>query len=622
MKKLLVFLVIVATTLLSNAQQNILLRNPDIIPLKLERISPALRDLPSAALTEEELNGPRMERENPFLERPLPSPNPNALPLGADPALQNDYAGKNEGLTTATILSNWAGIAANVDPSDNTLAVGPNHVMQMANNFSSTFIRIWDKAGNLLVNNIKVQSFTGINDLGDPNLIYDEAADRFVLLVLYSGSQNKLVVCVSQTADPTGAYYVYTFTTTGGFPDYPKIAVWGSSYFITTNSNSPSIFALKRSSMLKGSGTGTVQAFTLTGFPSLGFEAASPVTTTGITTPSKKDPALIMRAADDAWGGSVGSDHLEIYKVKINWKNPANSTLTGPLSLPTIDFNSNLCGFNSFSCIPQPGTNTKLDPLGNLLMDKVQYRNMGSYETIVCSQACNADGSGTAGIRWYELRKSGSDDWTIYQQGTYSPDADSRFMSSISVNQSGQIALGYNISSGSVYPGIRITGRDTCDALNTMTVPETTVKAGTSKNGSNRYGDYNAMVTDPVDGSFWMTGNYNVTTAWSTNVVHFTFNPCPLRLAGSQATIDISSLLVVPNPASNEVEITFQSVLEKKIQLQVVDVSGKIMLEQSQQVVSGVNKAKLDVHKLPNGYYLVKVATAQGDVVQKLVIQR
>jgi hypothetical protein len=102
-----------------------------------------------------------------------------------------------------------------------------------------------------------------------------------VFVTLYSFSASKLLVCVSQTSDPTGAYYVYSFTTSGGFPDYPKISMFKTGYFITTNSSSPSIFALKRSAMLKGKALGTVQKFTLTDFPSLGFQTASPVMQTG-----------------------------------------------------------------------------------------------------------------------------------------------------------------------------------------------------------------------------------------------------------------------------------------------------------------------------------------------------
>lgn len=621
MKKLLTLLSLIAITAVVNAQQ-ITISNPEVIKMKLIKISPALRDIPEIPPTEAELNAPRVERENPSLEHPMPQLNPDALPHGADPALQTNYSNEKgfEPFTAATILSNWAGLTANVDPSDNTIAVGPSHVVQLTNNNVSTYMRVWDKAGNILVNNLKLQTITGINDLGDPNIIYDPAGKRFVIVVLYSGSASKLVVMVSQTTDPTGAYYVYTFTTSGGFPDYPKIGVWGNSYFITTNSNSPTIYALQRSTMLNGSGTGTVQKFTLTGFPSVSFEAPSPVTRTGSIAPPAGEKAMVIRVADDAWGGSVGSDHLEIYKLKINWNNAANSSITGPFSLPIAAFNSNLCGFNSFSCIPQPGTSTKLDPLGGIVMDKVQYRNIGSYESIVCSHVCNADGNGNAGVRWYELRTNASGDWYIYQQGTYAPSTDGRFMSSISINQSGAIALGYNISSSAVFPGIRITGRDTCDALNTMAVPETVVKAGTSRNGSNRYGDYNAMVTDPADGSFWFTGNYNVTTSWSTNVVHFTFDQCPLRVASPDAVIN--NLLAVPNPASTEVAISFESSMDKDVTIQLVDMVGRAVLEQTEQASSGPNTITLNLQNLDNGYYLVKVLTPQGAVVQKLVIQR
>src|SRR5258706_6872374 len=112
-------------------------------------------------------------------------------------------------------------------------------------------------------------------------------------------------------------------------------------------------------------------------------------------------------------------------------------------------------------------------------------------------------------------------------------------MSSFNSNDKGTIERGYNVSSGSVYRGIKITGRDSCDVLDLMTVPETTTTAGTASNSSIRYGDYNSMVTDPVDGSFWFTAQYNSTGAWSTKVVHFTFSECP---APAPKTDEISAL--------------------------------------------------------------------------------
>ncbi|HYV91377.1 MAG TPA: T9SS type A sorting domain-containing protein [Chitinophagales bacterium] len=547
MKKLFTVIICIALFNATKAQQ-ITLHNPEIIPVTLESISLPLSQLPESPPTPEELNGPRVEKDNPSLEHPIPVTNPNALPKGADPARQTDYTASTTRGTTATVLSNWAGITAAVDPSDNTIAVGPGHVMQMANNSSSTYIRIWNKSGTLLVNNKKVQSITNINDYGDPNIIYDPQADRYVMCVLYSFSASKLVVCITQTNDPTGSWYVYSFKTKGGYPDYPKLAVWGNSYFITTNSNSPTVYAINRSKLLTGAAIGTVQKFTMSAFGTISFQAPTPVTETGATAPPTTEPETIMRVADDGWNG-VATDHLELFKVTIDWITPANSTMTGPTNLTTISYNSNLCSYNSYSCIPQKSSNVKLDPLSHIIMDKVQYYKFSDHEAIVCSHVCNADGNGTAGIRWYELRTDASGNWYIYQQSTYQPDNTHRFMSTVTVNGDGAIALGYNVSSTSVYTGQGFTGRASADASNSMTITENIPQAGSHANGSTRYGDYNGIVTDPSDNSFWYTANYNPTSSWSTNVCHFTITHNFFR--------DAPSNIVVNNIKMHSVELSW-----------------------------------------------------------------
>jgi hypothetical protein len=512
-------------------------------------LSQPLRDLPEVPVTPEMLAAPHVIRDNPSLERPMPSINLNPLPLGADPARQQNYTPS----TSATILSNWAGLQASVEPSDNTIAIGPNHVFQMTNNNKSTYIRIWDKAGNLLVASKLVGSLDGhVNDCGDPNVIYDPQADRYIFTVLYSCSfsDKKLLVLISQTNDPTGAYYVYTISSTNGNPDYPKISSWGNAYFITINGNSPTIFALNRNKMINGKNLGTIQTFKLSRFPKIGFQAASPVQITGTTAPPNGESAVCIRVADDAWGANGEPDHLEIFLLSINWSNPNLSTITGPIDLNTIAYNSNLCNFTSGSCIPQPGSSKKLDPLSNIVMDKVQYRNFGDHEAIVASHVCNADGNGTAGIRWYELRRDGSGNWFIYQQGTYQPDLTDRWMSSIGLNGDGSIALGYNLSNATnVYPSGGFTGRAACDPLNTMTVAENVVAVGAKANSSHRYGDYNGMMVDLTDNSFWLTTQYNPTSSWATEVTHFTITPC----SGPNAPANI----IANNITNNSVELTW-----------------------------------------------------------------
>jgi hypothetical protein len=580
-----------------------------------------------------DLSAPYVVRENESLERPRPEMNPTPLINSPDPVLQQDYNGtlRAGGTETVNILSNWAGLAAAVEPPDDNIAVGPNHVVQLTNNSTSSYMRVWNKSGTVLVANKTIQSFSNIADYGDPEILYDQAADRWAYVVLYSGSAHKLEVGVSKTNDPTGAWYIYSFTTKGGFPDYPKLGVWGNSYFITTNSTDPTVFALDRATMLAGSGTGTAQKFALSKFPTINFQAASPITQTGATAPPTGEPAMVIRMANAAWSSTL-ADELQLFELNINWTTPAQSTITGPIVLDVASFNSSLCGQGDNDCIPQEGSTTKLDPLNDIVMDKVQYVNTGSYESVVASHVVNADGNGTAGVRWYELRRnSGTGAWSIYQQSTYLPTTEDRWMSSISINSSGTIAMGYNISSSTVYPGYNITGRNSCDALNTMSVPETSIIAGKAANSSVRYGDYNGMVTDPVDGSFWFTGEYNPTKSWGTNIVHFTFSACataaPQTSGNEVSGITSPSLLqqslsVVPNPASDQVKIVFSSESEGIANMQITDITGKTVIQQNSQMAADVNTSNIDVHSLASGYYLVKVADGKSAATQKLIIQR
>jgi len=550
MKKLLLCLIAVLCIKIMHAQQ-VTLHNPEVVPLTFEGLSIPLSQAPEWIPTAEDLNMPPVERgESPSEENPIPVQfNPNAQPKGADPALQTDYS--NLRTTSATVLSNWAGLAnANVNPSDNNIAVGPNDVVQMCNNSTSTSIRIWDKTGTVLVSNKLVKTITNVNDCGDPNILYDQQADRFVLVVLYSCSlsNKKLIICVSQTNDPTGSWYVYSLKFNNGFPDYPKIGVWGNSYFITTNSTTPTVWALDRTKMLAGSAFTTVQKFTMTNLPTINIEAPSPVVVTGTQTPT--GPALMMRYTDDGWGSSIPNDHLEIYKVTIDWTNSANSTMTGPTNLVTNSINTSLCGsYNTQKCIPQSGSTTKLDPLLHFLMDKVKYRKFSDHESIVCSCTCNADGNGTAGIRWYELRTDVNGNWYIYQQSTYQPDAAYRFMPSITINDDNSIALGFNKSSSTTDPSQSFTGRADADALGSMTISELTPVAGSHANGSYRYGDYNGMVTDPSDNSFWLTTNYNSASSWSTSVCHFTIT----HQLGPQAPANV----IANNVTTHSVELSW-----------------------------------------------------------------
>ncbi|HUS16899.1 MAG TPA: hypothetical protein VM536_18025, partial [Chloroflexia bacterium] len=176
------------------------------------------------------------------------------------------------------------------------------------------------------------------------------------------------------------------------------------------------------------------------------------------------------------------------------------------------------------------GTTVALDSLGDRLMYRLAYRNMGTYQTMLVNHSVDV-GGGQGGIRWYEIRDPAGAA-SIYQQGTYAPDATTRWMGSIAMDKKGDIALGYTASSTTVYPSIRYTGRLASDPLGTLPQGEATLIAGTGvqTGTASRWGDYAMMGVDPTnDCTFWLTHEYVQTTGlktWQTRVGAFKFPGC------------------------------------------------------------------------------------------------
>jgi PKD repeat protein len=536
-RKVAIILAILFTShvILGQESKSKILLNPDVIPMTYHGKTVPLRDFVADPnfpneITKTEKLGYHAKKHWKLND----NINPNALPQGLDPALQSDYA-REAGERDLTINYNGMGYT-NVNPADPSLDVGPNHVIQMINGSSGAYFRVYDKDGTPLIVQTYLDNYFGFpGGAGDPIVVYDAPADRWLMSEFISGG-NQLSVAVSETPDPLGAWNVYSFNTPN-FPDYPKYSIWNNAYIVTTNENTSAVYALNRTAMLAGNAA-TAQRFTMNNFGTIGFQAAAPVNLDGTTLPPTGTAAMVMRMRDDAWTGAA-SDALEIWNFNINWTTPANTSLQQAQVLPVTAFSTNLCGYTSFSCVPQPGSSIELDPLREVLMNRVHYRNFGTHESIVCCHVVDVDGNDRHGIRWYELRRTNgtSGIWSIYQQGTYSPDAVNRWMPSICISASGNIGLAYNVSSGTVFPGLRYTGRKSCDPLGTMTEPETVIIAGSAANGSNRYGDYNSMGLDPEDGeTFWFTGKYNVNSGWSTRIAAFNIDPCNASVQFSSST--------------------------------------------------------------------------------------
>lgn len=439
-----------------------------------------------------------------------------------------------------------------VNPPDPVGDVGPNHYVHLINSSSGTSVVVYDKSGTVLGGPYALDSLaisgSCTNGRGDPIVLYDPLADRW-LLSEFSGTGNNLCVYISTTPDPLGTWYAYQFTTPE-FPDYPKYAVWPDAYYVSTNESQSAAYAMDRGKMLAGL-PATVQRFSIAGLAAFTFNALVPSDLDGDAPPPMGTPNFFMRHRDDE-AHNQGSadptrDFLEIYQYHVDWATPANSTFTGPVAIPVAEFSSELCGYTSFNCFPQPGTSTTLDPIREVIMFRLQYRNFGAYETLLGNFVVDANGADRGGVRWYELRREPGGTWGLHQEGTVSPDAASRWLGSIAMDGDGNIALGYSVSSSAVYPSLRYIGRLATDIPGTMPQGEVSLVAGTSANLSNRWGDYAAMSVDPVDEcTFWFTSLYAAGSHWQTRVGTFRFDAC-----GCTAPVAVADLAIsIPDPSS------------------------------------------------------------------------
>jgi hypothetical protein len=422
-------------------------------------------------------------------------------------------------------------------------ATGKKHYVQMVN----VSFGIWDVTGapNLVYgparNDTLWQGFGGPCEAtdngetakyGDPIVLFDGIAHRWLMsqFALLNNGKGPYYECiaVSRTGDPTGGWYRYEFKISDTvMNDYPKFGVWPDGYYMSINlyrDGSAAIGAgavvFERDKMLLGQAARMVF-----------FDLSSVDPTLDGLLPSDLDgplpplgaPDPFVRFDDDAWGHPL--DQLEIWAFHTDWANPGSSKFAKVATVATAAFDSNVCYYRR-DCIPQPDPDAGLDALADRMMYRLQYRNFGSYEAMVTNHTVDVDGADRAGVRWYELRKSGAN-WGIYQQGTYSPDSNNRWMGSVAMDKAGNISLGYSVSSSTVYPSIRYTGRLSGDPLGQMTLEEGVLVAGTGSqlHSASRWGDYSMMAVDPADDcTFWYTQEYYETTSeldWQTRIGAF-----------------------------------------------------------------------------------------------------
>jgi len=439
-----------------------------------------------------------------------------------------------------------------VSPGDPVVEVNANYIMYGINGSTGTTFRVYNKTGTLLSGPTAFKTLAPAGDpcatsVSDPIIHWDRLANRWFMLEMGgTSSANRLCVYVSKTDNPvSGGWWFYGFATPA-VPDYPHCSVWHNAYVCTTNESSAGakVYAFDRANMLVGATARGTQRFTsvakLTGY---GFQALTPATFMGSATnaPPAGSAVILARHNDDEAhaGGSANTtaDFIDLFALNINWTTPASSSITTLPRIQITEFNSWFRDYSSFATVPQPGSTSLLDPIREVILNSMTYRNMGSYESIVGNFATNQNAARTgtvvdAGIRWFELRRIGAGNWSLQQEGTFSPgDANTHhLLGALATDKMGNIGMSYNVtktSATTIAASLKYTGRLVTDAAGVMTQGENTIAAGSAAETSGRWGDYHQTVVDPADDcTFWTVGMYRPAGSWNTSIRDFKFANC------------------------------------------------------------------------------------------------
>lgn len=535
-------------------------------------LSPPLRDLPEARVSP--ANG-KIEMPEEIEILPKAQSVSSRQSFQPDPVVQDWFTIPSIPGPILTFDGMTAAEACACAPPDTNGDVGPNHYVETVNIKYS----IYNKTGTRILGPVNTNTlWSGFGGLcestnrGDPVVLYDSLANRwfvgqFAFSLRGGGCPNTnsgtfICMAVSQTPDPTGSYYRYSFQfPVAVFGDYEKFGVWPDGYYMTANQFTTTaacatnwagggVVAFERSKMIQGLSAQAVYFNLFSADPGNCFGGQLPSDIDGMVPPPAGTPNYFMEFDDGAWNCPSGTsaDHVSLFKFHADWTTPANSTFGTATHQPNTILNTASfdvgCPGNagSFTCVPQPTTPRLLDTLGDRLMHRLGYRFDGATEKLFGNFSVVTNN--VIGLRWFEIRDPNGTP-VLFQEGTYQPDTTWRWMGSIASDRAGNVAMGYSASSSTVRPSLRYAGRIPSDPAGTMGQGENTLFAGTgSQTGVTRWGDYSMLSVDPIDDcTFWYTNEYystNSSASWRTRIGDFKLTQCATRGAGEPSPIFLS----------------------------------------------------------------------------------
>lgn len=428
------------------------------------------------------------------------------------------------------------------NPSDNSLAVGPNHIVQIVNSRLAVFTKkgaLFDTTGKLIYGAVPTNTiFKGFGgqcearNNGDAVVRYDQLANRWLFVMpIFRRPANdstgpySMCYAVSQGADPTGPFHRYEFKRPL-FPDYPRPAIWPDGYYLPTSTSDnliqKHVCVAEREKMLAGL-PAREQCFIIDGVNFLNNADID-----GQAVPPKGAPNIMMAAGGAQLKNVFEDDGIYVWKFHVDWADTTKTKITGPEKIAVAPYHY-LCDGQLTSCVPQPGTDRRLDAQGDKIMQRLVYRRVNGHESILALHSINT-AAGGGGVRWYEFRLNKKRDPVLYQQGTFAPDSFYRWMPSIGMDRKGDIGIGYSFGGTPNFAGQRFAARLAKDPPGKLTFHESILAEGeASQTNTLRWEDYATLAMDPSDDcTFWYVGDYYKKDAatYSTRIGGFKLKEC------------------------------------------------------------------------------------------------
>jgi hypothetical protein len=521
--------------------------------------TPSLERLKNNAAVKHDVSTP-IAADKPFI-KPAGAAVEQTL-LGSKTAivLTSSFEGLGEGFVGPQ------GTATLRNPSDNSLAVGLDHIVQIVNARMAIFSKkgkTFNESGTPLFGPVETRNvFRGFGgpcesmNNGDAVVRYDQLANRWLIVMptfrkgisrnidtvtkqrvpqIQPGAAVQLFqppltqeippvngqrppaprppaegtfcMCyaISTSPDPMGSYYRYEFER-DLFPDYPRPTVWPDGYYTTTSTGDDVIekhaYVVDRNKMLQGLDA-KEQSFII---KDVNFIINADLD--GQQLPPVGAPSIMMATGGSQLKNVLEDDGIYMWNYHVDWNNFSNTKIEGPIKIPVAPYHY-LGGGQLTKAVPQPGTDQHLDAQGDKLMARLVYRKIGNRESIVGVHSVSTSAGG-GGVRWYEFLVNRDRTVKLYQQGTYAPDSNYRWMASAAIDKKGNIGIGYSFGGKNDFPGQRFSGRHFGDPLGKLTLNEVIlVKGEASQLNTLRWEDYTQTAMDPSDDeTIWYVGDY------------------------------------------------------------------------------------------------------------------